>query len=1552
MVPTQEEVREIRVFISSTFSDMRAERSYLNTKVFPELRVICARRGVTFTEIDLQWGVTDEQVKEGQEIDICLDEINRSRPFFIGFLGERYGWRPTKDGQKQNIPIQDKDLKKNVERWAGEGQSVTSMEIMHGVLENDEQSARSFFYFRNRAYSETLGEEYNRERSEGKQEVTFVENKGSEKEIALSNLKEELRKNGKPWHLWEGESGKGYQSIEELGGKILSDLKAELDERYPQEKYHEELTDEKCEVMLIKKERVFHACFAQSRVNNYIPDAPLNEDGTVGPAIEGKTIKEMFAYLGSPSTKPLIVTGEMGSGKSALLAKFAELWAGENPHEVGTNIVIQHYAGSGGEARVAWVLRRFLAEIKYELKLKETLPNTDDEIFIAFEAWLALVPQDKKVLMVIDGLNQFTDGDLAKFINAFPVNLQENIHVVISTIQGEVLDRINDKGWPTSIRVNPLDESYRKLLVQGYLSRYSKDLGALTDELIASPNASNPLFLRVVLDELRVDATHDELKERLADYLDEKVTCIVDLFKMVLCRYERGKDKGGFGKRVVQSIFALIWASRNGLSEQELRETLSLTQRELSIFTYGTSSYFSGSSGLYGFMHDALRQAVEDKYMTSAVRWSSHVLLAKYFEKQGVSERKVSELPWQYEQLGEKEGLKHFLDDIRNFPISSQRSGWLLEFVGYLQFSQYDMEEYAENIKKKVSELPSEKSKCFMLQSLGDLLYLSASFKGAAETFKSLKELTENLYNKTSLETANANLDAAKSYFANCDNGNSENCCSEYLKIVDCLGEPESTSLVEVHTILAKIKAVDGHFDAVNEYVNDFKLLLEEGCLYPRLQAELLYTLAFVGLTKGRKSELQESLSYAKEAIEVHERLYGNSHPFYGKCLLVYASILDILGQRQKALVFYKNAYEFRMSFSQMENQNVEFGIGRALFLNLGDLALRKHSEVTGVPQDFFLYSALGFYAGAGCVNECRKVLDAGIPPDVGSIQMTPLAEAAHGLHYDVCSLLLDRGADVNCQRQGGSTPLMLAVTTGSLKMCEFLIKEGASVNKRKSEGVTALMLASQYGHHEICKLLLENDPTNLISSCIEDGRTALMLASEKGFLGVCDLLISYDKSIVNFTEANGKTALMWAAQNGHAEVCQLLLNNGANVKSFENDGQTALMYSSGNGHACVCRLLLENGANIAMQTEAGRSALSQACHNGHTDSCLVLLEHHANVNEVAHEGRTPLILAAEGGHLDTCSLLLDQGAEVDAVGNFGESALIIAAEKGHYDLCSLLLEKGAVINLSAGRNLTSVTQAVQNGNVETIRLLLENGGEQPKGLSLLSIAAFFDNYDACNFLLNYEQEGVYLFRVERILQEALDYSIKRASERICRCLVEHGADAQVAMLVASRNGWTQLCEYLLDSGVNVDVEDENGLSVLMMAAQFGQFDICKLLIARGANVNTLGKVTALFFGVKGGYYNVCNLLIEAGAEVNERLVQGYTALIVAAHYGHINICRLLLNFGADRNLVAGNNYTALKMAQDYGQAELVRLLLSGDLPAEHCDCHFDLQVELKNTAN
>ncbi|MCI0606176.1 DUF4062 domain-containing protein, partial [bacterium] len=132
--------RVVRVFISSTFRDMQGDREELMKQIFPGLRRMCESRGVVWGELDLRWGVTEEQKAEGKVLPICLAQIRRSRPYFIALLGERYGWVP------EQIPVE----LLHAEPWLAKykDRSVTELEIIHGVLADPAMAKHSFFYFR------------------------------------------------------------------------------------------------------------------------------------------------------------------------------------------------------------------------------------------------------------------------------------------------------------------------------------------------------------------------------------------------------------------------------------------------------------------------------------------------------------------------------------------------------------------------------------------------------------------------------------------------------------------------------------------------------------------------------------------------------------------------------------------------------------------------------------------------------------------------------------------------------------------------------------------------------------------------------------------------------------------------------------------------------------------------------------------------------------------------------------------------------------------------------------------------------------------------------------------------------------------------------------------------------------------------------------------------------------------------------------------------------------------------------------------------------------
>ena len=89
----------VRLFISSTFSDLALERDALQRFVFPRLRELALARDRRFQAIDLRWGVSEEAALNQQTMNRCLGEIGRCqdlspRPNFLVLLGERFGWRP------------------------------------------------------------------------------------------------------------------------------------------------------------------------------------------------------------------------------------------------------------------------------------------------------------------------------------------------------------------------------------------------------------------------------------------------------------------------------------------------------------------------------------------------------------------------------------------------------------------------------------------------------------------------------------------------------------------------------------------------------------------------------------------------------------------------------------------------------------------------------------------------------------------------------------------------------------------------------------------------------------------------------------------------------------------------------------------------------------------------------------------------------------------------------------------------------------------------------------------------------------------------------------------------------------------------------------------------------------------------------------------------------------------------------------------------------------------------------------------------------------------
>lgn len=142
-----------KIFVSSTFRDMDQERDMIKFQVLSRLNEHFRSLKIQFQMIDLRIGINTEKLTEEQSeflvLDSCLQNIDNARPFFIGLLGERYGWIPSP--QRWETVLNRLDKERRLLLTGGEKRSVTELEILYGAIGNNGQYINhSLFFFRDK----------------------------------------------------------------------------------------------------------------------------------------------------------------------------------------------------------------------------------------------------------------------------------------------------------------------------------------------------------------------------------------------------------------------------------------------------------------------------------------------------------------------------------------------------------------------------------------------------------------------------------------------------------------------------------------------------------------------------------------------------------------------------------------------------------------------------------------------------------------------------------------------------------------------------------------------------------------------------------------------------------------------------------------------------------------------------------------------------------------------------------------------------------------------------------------------------------------------------------------------------------------------------------------------------------------------------------------------------------------------------------------------------------------------------------------------------------
>ena len=621
--------RRIRVFISSTFRDMMEERNILMTHTWPELRRFCRERQVELVEVDLRWGIAEEQSTRKETLKLCLDEIRACRPYFIGLLGERYGWVPGDDAFTADL--------KEEQPWLKDfhGKSVTELEILHGVLNNPEMADRAFFYFRDPKYIESIPEEK-------KADFLSEDPSSTEKQTTLKNL---IRTTCALKNISLIET---YSDPQSLAPIILEQLKNVIEKQFPKESIPDPLS----------REARDHEAFAEIRRRTYIgrPDYYNALDNHC-----------------KSDVKPLLLLGDSGSGKSALIANWIEHWRREYPDD----FIFQHYIGGTPDSSIHWkLMTRLMSEIKRWSGDSEEVPLTNEDIFRDFPFWLAKarIKAERdgiRFIVILDALNQLEEHDHGRLLAWLPEHsFTGALRLIVSTLPGDTLEVIKKREWAIYI-IQPLTTVERRRMIVDYLKRFGKRLDDLRlDRLSAAPAAANPLYLKILLDELRVTGTYERLDERLDDYLSAKE--IPSLLNKVLSRYQRDYEHDRKG--LVREALGLIWAARRGLTETELLHLLRpIHLPQLPLATWGPlraalEEGLVDRGGILNFAHDFLRTAVETVFLPDPDKKEDfRTALANYFEARPPTSRSCDELPWLLWQAGLSERLRNCLLNIDRF---------------------------------------------------------------------------------------------------------------------------------------------------------------------------------------------------------------------------------------------------------------------------------------------------------------------------------------------------------------------------------------------------------------------------------------------------------------------------------------------------------------------------------------------------------------------------------------------------------------------------------------------------------------------------------------------------------------------------------------------------------------------------------------------------------------------------------------------------------------------------------------------------------------------
>ena len=468
------------------------------------------------------------------------------------------------------------------------------------------------------------------------------------------------------------------------------------------------------------------------------------------------------------------------------------------------------------------------------------------------------------------------------------------------------------------------------------------------------------------------------------------------------------------------------------------------------------------------------------------------------------------------------------------------------------------------------------------------------------------------------------------------------------------------------------------------------------------------------------------------------------------------------------------------------------------------------------------------------------------------------------------------------------------------------------------------------------------------MTDILKTGFSPLMIASLLGHTDCAKELIHAE---ANLNCKNVGTALSLAVGIRNLDLVKELIAAGANVtygdSNKENVGRTDLMIAAHFGHAQCLKELISAGADVNIQTEDGHTAISFAVQNCQVDCIKELIAAGASKNLSNNEALQHIATQS----VEFVTKLLDAGIDVNSTGENGNTALMIAVRNSNREIVQLLIDSGAKVNAENDHGETALYLAIVQSHLEferqqkkeknkgswlIIQILLLAGahmhetksGLNPNAVDLESPAggdSFLDTgmFPSIKPLLNYTRDSIREILKENNPDENLYSTVlqlelpsKLKSYLLHHTLRNYNAilnnDEKILLLKTTQSD-VETVQHLIATNLDLNVQDENGMTALMIASQNGNLELAEQFI-KGANLNIQAffSDTALIYATRNKQHECVQKLVEHGANTNIQGKDGNTALIHAAKELCEDILNTLLDGGANPIITNDNGSTAL----------------------------------------